>query len=371
MPVCFPLNFAKPHARSGNERWRVARHHFQRTSGPVKTRRTGGIHYPNHVPVKKEFVRGLQGTLVHASAESILSDAYLAPFESGDLQRMLDLMSTVEKPHAHSMCSRLMRMFVRTKFINFCGQAGARLNADQSPCAKLGSGPDPLSRFLRVLDPFLFGAPSGHMKRLWGLWVDRTINLVRWKSFISILSAEWNGFTIYVRPMPFDSKCLLRLYRSTVMLAVDDSPLAIPELNWGSPLQTAAIIATYLSIMTSVGSLITSVLLSGQNRGHESQSTEEAALYMYQVTRTTLGVEALAIMYSLPHVLLMWGMLCFVVALSIVIFASDNVVMRAMIAPNWALIAVLALWPVWWSKDFLYPFRTWLLQKKQGAPPIV
>ncbi|KAF9221573.1 hypothetical protein BS17DRAFT_784977 [Gyrodon lividus] len=157
------------------------------------------------------------------------------------------------------MCvvARLMRMFVRTKFINFCGQPGARLNADQSLYAKLGAGPDPLSRFLRVLDPFFFRAPSGHMRRLEAIWIDRTINIARWKSFIAILSVEWNGFTIYSTVIPLPSP---------------------PHM-----------------IMAVVGSIIASVILSSQTRGHQSQTTEEAAWYMYQVTRTTL-----------PYVLLMW-----------------------------------------------------------------
>lgn len=90
----------------------------------------------------------------------------------------------------------LITLIGNAKFVNFCGQPGARLNADQSLYG------DPNSRsnnvLLRVMNFVLFGSPNAHNKALQKIWVDLTIVQPRWKNFIDRLNSEWNGYTIFV-----------------------------------------------------------------------------------------------------------------------------------------------------------------------------
>src|SRR5260221_4789762 len=86
----------------------------------------------------------------------------------------------------------------QAKFFNFCGLPAARLNADQSVYVKTKHGKliVPLSW---AFNAALFGAPESYMSELRRVWVDRSINSPRWKSFNNKLSSEWSGITMYVR----------------------------------------------------------------------------------------------------------------------------------------------------------------------------
>ncbi|KAF9219938.1 hypothetical protein BS17DRAFT_362768 [Gyrodon lividus] len=290
--------------------------------------------YPHGRPIAQEDLESLKGTLIHANAEAITSDTSLAPFDVDELGRMLDLVDRMQEgakegqPEMVWVIARLMRMFSHAKFVNFYGQIGARLNADKSVYAE----PEEDSRASRLLDVFdlvLFGSASAHFKALKGIWVDHTVNFPRWKGFINKLLAEWNSFTIY----------------STVMLAVDEQ---------------AAVIAIYLSLICIVGSLIVSVLLVGQVRGQEGESAKGAADFMKRMTQSMLGLEALAIMQSVPYALLIWGMLFFVLALGFVIFGSPHrATTIAIVSPGWVVITFLSMWPLWGSQHHRTKVYEW------------
>ncbi|KIJ66258.1 hypothetical protein HYDPIDRAFT_109253 [Hydnomerulius pinastri MD-312] len=187
------------------------------------------------------------------------------------------------------------------------------------------------SIFFTPLDFLLFFAPSAHVGELKGIWVDRLINYPRWKNFVSGLNNEWNGFTIY----------------STVMLAVDVGFLAVPAV--GS--QPVAAIAMYMSLLSVVGSLVSSLLLARQSRSQED-SARGAASFMDNMTRWGVGLKALGIMFSLPFALLIWAMIFFVLGLSCIIFNTSNRATLAVMTPGAVLLAVLALLPMWWGRDY-------------------
>ncbi|KAH7923791.1 hypothetical protein BV22DRAFT_1130364 [Leucogyrophana mollusca] len=228
--------------------------------------------------------------------KTLMSDTSLAPFQPEELAKMLDIMGHIEQGVGRSSSSymaiiaRLNRQFSRSKFFNFHGHVGARLDADQSIYDQNLN--ERKSIFLRLLNPILFGAPSIHTHGLRRIWVDRTVNAPRWKNFINKLNSEWSGFTIY----------------STVMLAVDVSFLAVPGVDSASiEEQSLATVAIYLSTLNAVGSLVVSLILADQSRNQGSESVERAVVFLSRMTQSMLGTEALGIMYSLPYALLMWA----------------------------------------------------------------
>jgi len=139
----------------------------------------------------------------------------------------------------------------------------------------------PLMRTLSwVLDAVLFWAPQAHYGDLRRVWVDDCIIAPRWKDFSRNLMAEWNGIAIYVRIIRVHIRYQRsNIYtKSTVMLAVDVSFLAVPNVNI-SQSQSFGIIATYVSTTFITGSLISSLLLARQTQRYGPESAEGAVCF--------------------------------------------------------------------------------------------
>ncbi|KIK45677.1 hypothetical protein CY34DRAFT_801301 [Suillus luteus UH-Slu-Lm8-n1] len=291
--------------------------------------------FPNKRFLPEGVFIKLKEMVMFTQADNITSEKCLAPFASDVVSSMLDLMdpleSSVNKEHEHSVwiVARFMREFCSDKFANFCGQPGARLDADQS--LYNDSIPRSKSIFFRVMNVILFGSPDAQSKALHKIWVDYTIVQRRWKNFINRLNSEWNGYTIF----------------STVMLAVDISFLAVPLLQN----QTPAILVLYMSSLCALGSLVVSLVLAGQVNDSRRDSAEGVASFMAEMSRSMLGLESLALMLSLPYALLIWGMTFFSAALSIVIFNTSGVVTVSIVSPIWVAIFILATWPLLASND--------------------
>ncbi|KAH7921699.1 hypothetical protein BV22DRAFT_1121988 [Leucogyrophana mollusca] len=292
--------------------------------------------YPNTEKLTQAMFDEVRHNLVHAVAETVMSDTSLVPFQQDELQKLLDLLPHIQEdidgcsPHYNAVIARINRQFAHTRFFNFHGQPGARLDADRSIYKQ---GPEqPNSILFRFLNPFLFGGPAVHSRGLRGIWVDKIINAPRWKAFINQLNSEWNGFTIY----------------STVMLAVDVSFLAVPGVDAASQQsQSFATVTIYLSALAAVSSLVLSLILADQNRSQGGESVTKAAAFLNRMTRSVFGTEALSVMYSLPYALLMWAMVWFIVALAFVIFQSTEPVTLVTMGLGWAVVTVFVFWAMW------------------------
>ncbi|KAF8836691.1 hypothetical protein BDN67DRAFT_936435 [Paxillus ammoniavirescens] len=322
--------------------------------------------YPHKQVFCQDVLHRLRGIIVHANAEKITSETSLAPFETDELSKMMDIMDVLEseetihlsesdhllrryvgctnKENDHLMCvvARFMRTFTRVHFMNFHGQTNARLDADQ-PIHDTREERARTSVLLRVINPILFGAPAVHWEDLGRVWVDQTLNQPRWKAFIGNMISEWAGFTVF----------------STVMLAVDVSFLVVPGVepqNPNSDPQPVGVVAIYISILCTIGSLVASIILSRQSR-RTGYTADATASYVEAMTSTLLGIDHLAIMYSVPYGLLMWGMISYVVALCDVIIRSAHPTTSILIGIIALPIMVLGLWPTWDGKGVVSLFR--------------
>ncbi|KAG1733752.1 hypothetical protein EDB19DRAFT_1911469 [Suillus lakei] len=270
--------------------------------------------FPNKRFLPGDVLVRLKEIVMYTQADNITSEKCLAPFALDEVSNVLGLMdplmSSVDKEHEHSVwiVARFMGEFCSDKFVNFCGQPGARLDADQSLYGD--SIHRPKSVLFRVMNIVLFGSPDAHSKALHKIWVDYTIVQRRWKNFINRLNSEWNGYTIF----------------STVMLAVDISFLAVPSVQESKAL-------------VSLG-------LAGQVNDSRRDSAKGVASFMQEMSQSMLGLESLALMLSLPYALLIWGMTFFAAALSIMIFRTSDVVTVSIVSPIWIAIFILATWPV-------------------------
>jgi hypothetical protein len=145
---------------------------------------------------------------------------------------------------------------------------------------------------------------------------------------------EWTGITIY----------------STVMLAVDVSFLAVPNVNISTS-QSIGIIAAYLSIILITGSLVVSVLLVRQNQRYGCESADKAGDFLYSMTNTVFGDKGLATINSLPYAMLMWGMVYFSIALLYNAFKSTTTVMLVSVVSGCAIVNMFILWFIWAARE--------------------
>ncbi|KAI6135972.1 hypothetical protein F5141DRAFT_1071492 [Pisolithus sp. B1] len=290
--------------------------------------------YPHERTFDTAIYRELCGFVIHANAESITSDTSLAPFESTELSKMMDIIRVLQDSIGQvndplfCVVARFMCIFSRIHFLNFHGQPCARLDVDRTVYSSRDHRRC-MSILLRMLSILLFGAPWRYVEALRGVWVDETVNLPRWRTFVGNIINEWGGFTIY----------------STVMLAVDMSLLGIVHTDI-TAYQSLAVIATYISVMCTVGSIVASVVLTGMWRD-KAENAEGVAKYMTEITDTVIGVDNMAIMFSVPFGLLIWGMASFLVAFLYLIFRSSYLPTLATTTPGIVLVTVLVAWPVW------------------------
>ncbi|KAG1816808.1 uncharacterized protein BJ212DRAFT_175916 [Suillus subaureus] len=297
--------------------------------------------YPKHELDRVKLLKELRAVVVHASAEIITSDTSLSPFGAVELSSILELVNHLQEnaqetdfPHPICVIARFMHYFCKAKYYNFCGLPWARLDADKPVYNEIASS-HPLSSSLSLaLDAMLFWAPQAHLDDLRRVWVDECLNAPRWKDYNAKLMTEWTGITIY----------------STVMLAVDVSFLAVPNVNISTS-QSVGIIATYLSIILITGSLVVSVLLVRQNQRYGCESVDKAGDFMYKMTDTFFGDKGLATVNSLPYAMLMWGMIYFSIALLYNVFKSTTIVMLASVVSGCAVVTMFIVWFIWTAKE--------------------
>lgn len=283
----------------------------------------------------------LRGLIIHANAESITSDTFLAPFEPAELSKMMDILDIVKEAvgkiddHLVAVVAKFMGMFMHVQFLSFHGQPEARLDTDQSIYESSGHRAR-TSILLHIINPVFFGTPSTYSEEIKRVWVDELVNLPRWRTFITTRTTEWTGFTIY----------------STVMLAVDVSLLAVPGVDPATEaVQPVSVIAIYISVLCIIGSLFSSVILINQSRESARSSSDKVSQYMMKMTSSFLGTDILAIMYSVPLGLLVWGMILFLVGFVFVVFNSKYTATLATTGPVILVITIFAAWPVWASID--------------------
>ncbi|KAJ7359203.1 hypothetical protein DFH08DRAFT_686288, partial [Mycena albidolilacea] len=218
----------------------------------------------------------------------------------------------------------------RDRVYNFHGEPGVRLNSNQSiyPIEKR-------TMLVKLVNPLLFYAPDSHLVHLNTIYTDGLIRHRIWADFIVRLSTEWRGLTAY----------------ATVILNANVSFLSIQSVDQGvvqggnlvlkrSPAQ----IASYLSILASVGSIVLGLLLLKQIRNRDRDTCADAAGFMLKHNHPSQGLQKLAILYSLPYAMLIWSMLLFFVAFSFTCFQDSSLVGRMLIGVLWTTVALLTLW---------------------------
>ena len=222
------------------------------------------------------------------------------------------------------------------KYLYAHGQQHARLIRHQTVYSGVKY---PRSLLITLLSRVLFKAPEVHLIEVEKLWTDELIIETVWERFMSKLLGEWEELILWacIQTRILQLHMIDILSQSTVMLTANVGFLAIPgvvisdisnsDLTNASMLEifvSASQIASSISILACVGSIVIGLLLTRQNRSIQREDPAGAvsglylnlytqlillcqSTYLYQCTHPKFGLEPMAIIFSLPWALLMWA----------------------------------------------------------------
>ncbi|KZV67868.1 hypothetical protein PENSPDRAFT_754574 [Peniophora sp. CONT] len=320
--------------------------------------------FPDNFESHDYLVEEVIGHLTFFGIDLMTAPTTTVQYTLKELTNMIRLLGTKEPgagavPIAAAL-GRVMADFCHWRFLHYHGQRSARLNRFES--AREPSVAQPPRTWLMQLFSILFlFAPETHLRDLEKICVDGLVVGNVWRRHISKLQGEWEEFIQY----------------ATIILTASVSMLSVPDVilfpdnpnppgggsniqSYLPPLHSPAAIASYISILCSIGSIVLGLMLVHHNRTRSREDPLEAAAYMQQQNRSYFHYEPLAILYSLPYALLMWSMLSF--ATSVMIFTLDktDLITQSTIAVISFAISCLIVWctiATWFSEKPL-PLKT-------------
>ncbi|KAJ3567649.1 hypothetical protein NP233_g6226 [Leucocoprinus birnbaumii] len=276
-------------------------------------------YFPHILEPPQDALLELQDLLWHATGDMVTSSKSIALSRTiEEAKGMRALVSEFVIFHqkngylgvgAKAIVYRFLGEFCHEHFLNFHGEKHARGSRDQS------------------------------------VYVNRP----SWDKLISGLEEHWRECILY----------------ATVLLTSNVSFLAIQSLDdlgtkgYRAPAQQAS----YISIMTSIGAMIIGFILIRQYSGSVQRSI------LVNSSMTCLGEETLALLYSLPYALLMYGhrlgsMIAFLVAFALLCIASGDKTTIGLLGLSGLTIILLLIWCLSVPyRQRLYGADTWVLGK--------
>ncbi|KJA18463.1 hypothetical protein HYPSUDRAFT_218249 [Hypholoma sublateritium FD-334 SS-4] len=296
--------------------------------------------YPHCSTLTDEMLRELRDIVLFLIGDQMTSPNSTAFYTTEDLFKILSLLDSMEKNIGKTTdgitCSfaRYMYIFYHSKFVNCYGETFSRVEHNVSI---FGDKLDKKTWVLKMLSPLLFLAPDIHIRNLRRMWIDRNLYKVVWERLVGKLNNEWQ-------------QCILL---ATVMLSSNVGYLSIQgvDLNGGTA-RSPGQIASYLSLISNIGSIILGLLLMRQN-----QTKKDADIDLGGVLgkdHQLLGVETVAILFSLPYALLIWGVVAFLVAFFCLFFQNSTTECRVWVGSLSFLVLILIVWCIitFWGKEY-------------------
>ncbi|TFK22158.1 hypothetical protein FA15DRAFT_671829 [Coprinopsis marcescibilis] len=193
---------------------------------------------------------------------------------------------------------RIMKQIAFSRFLNFYGQSVCRLDPRNSVHKNKPKTPSETSMRFRCLSPALFCAPDVYYTLMEKLWVDKLTSPEFWNKLFAQLHEDWRDQLIYAS---------LLLTTNIAFLTISNVTRQDEKIQ-GTLVQ----IPSYISTISSIGSIILGLLLKRQHRIKLKDGTaSEIHSFIAKRYHKKRGFESLAVMYSLPYALLMWGITTF------------------------------------------------------------
>jgi len=139
---------------------------------------------------------------------------------------------------------------------------------------------------------------------------------------------------------------------ATIMLAANCAFLAIPVFDNKTPGPDAHSspeqVASYLSLATSLFGSILSIVMSRQHKAKGPNSVKEIVDYIFDATPSNSKprhrLEHLVLIWSLPHALVLWSVVTFLLAFLVMCFAGTHTVAKVVVGVSAGLLTVLVFY---------------------------
>ncbi|KAF7366714.1 hypothetical protein MSAN_00929500 [Mycena sanguinolenta] len=268
-------------------------------------------YFPSALPISLGLLQELRSQIVFSITDAMTSPTTMVPLQTDYLLQMLRIIDavatdietmngaqssftpirTIDKPWG-VVVGRFMGQFTLSRFQNFNGELFARLDRSNSV---YGPVPEPSSRFI-LISRILFNSPATHLVSIQMMFKDGILNCLSWKEFMSGLRAEWQETILFGT---------LILNANVGFLAISSGTLTVEVL---------ARTLSCISVFFGFGSVVTGLVLCRQYENefkHPCSSSDTTAFFS---RRSVIGLQSLAILYSLPSTFMLWGMTTFVMA---------------------------------------------------------
>ncbi|KAF9530150.1 hypothetical protein CPB83DRAFT_851058 [Crepidotus variabilis] len=293
--------------------------------------------YPDCLALDTKMVSELRDVLLHSIGDSMSSAFAMPPLNLDDLHKILGLTNSLEKNvglksvGSTSLFGRFMYIFAHARFQNFHGETCARLERDVS--VHDGISKKPRTWLVKILSPILFSAPDVHLTLLRKMYVDGVLKLPDWEASAKKMNDEWQEFILFATVL---------LNANVAFLAIQSVDMHV-RTSYRGPSQ----VASYVSVIASIGSIILGLLLIRQNRTKQKGTAMDVAKFLSRREHKERGLETLAILHSLPYALLMWGMVSFLIAFALVCLDDSDNSTRIITVSAFFAMAILVAWCVW------------------------
>lgn len=175
---------------------------------------------------------------------------------------------------------------------------------------------------MALLSPLMLKSAEVYAEELYSF--RDNFSLARWRKFV-------NKVDISIR----DSNLL-----ATVLLSTDIGFLAIGSVDSSSAdsSRSGAQIVIYCSVICSIGSIIIGLVIFKQYRAKGADTPARAIIILKRIFCERYGLERLAVICSLPYILLMWSLILFSIAFCETMLSGTDVQTRTPVAVAISLV---------------------------------
>ncbi|KZV94444.1 hypothetical protein EXIGLDRAFT_767090 [Exidia glandulosa HHB12029] len=294
-------------------------------------------YFSAHRPLPDGAYEELKGILVYAGTDRMTSTDSTASFNATDIRSFLQLLqvecgdgpgqryftATVAR-HWHEACDNRVH--------HLYGLPGARLCRSQSryyaPLATDNPG-----LFMRtVASVFLFNDPVRIYHKLCATYVDRSVCIDHWRTFLKGVQEDWRSNSVIATVMLAANMGFLAIGQlgGTGSVKTSGDVNADPSAQMPLPAQTLSAISALLSI----GSIISGMLLVRRHRELDTPycTADQAGEYMSECARQFNGLFGAAMHFSTPFALQLWCLILFVGAMLTYSFFTPSFIISPFIA---------------------------------------
>ncbi|KAF9646880.1 hypothetical protein BDM02DRAFT_3188425 [Thelephora ganbajun] len=303
--------------------------------------------FPHDREVPEKLLKELVGIMVHAGLDDMTSQESTSVYTGEELQKLISYMERIKfvggaNGYSAFVVGRLMGFFTHRRYVHFFGQREAHLNADQSIYG--GGYKKKRTWLIRCMSLLMLSAPGVYLEALNTVYTDFVVcqrsgciapflvddilmeSLLRrrWNKFICKVQDEWRELVWIGNVLLITNVVFLAIPSVDGSTSSNSSGYSASGVSVGSYIHSPAQVTSFMSIIFCLGCIASAQSLLGHQMIRPHETAEDINKYLHGYYNTHFGLEKLAILYSLPHSLLLWAVASFFAAFIFAAFVDTG-----------------------------------------------